>query len=272
MTKRLFTSSLLAALVFAAAVSTGFAMPSIGGPTGIVSVPTAEVAPVGEIQTALTYLSQQMYGADVDCWGLNVLAGVSEGAELWGAYATAKVDSPTIPVDANMWGFGGKYQLASEPEDSASLAIGASYEMWSDLISAVDMYGDADVFKAYLVATKDFSSMADEDWEWSDGGTRILGSLGILYLDIDIDGVGGDLTEPFVGFEFIGAGGTSLGLEYRLAGDIDVDDVFSAVLTHPFSPEFEVQIGTTNAGPSGIGLDDQDFFVRLGYTFGLGEE
>ncbi|NIQ99902.1 MAG: hypothetical protein GTN78_06825, partial [Gemmatimonadales bacterium] len=52
--------------------------------------------------------------------------------------------------------------------------------------------------------------------------------------------------------------------------DIDQDAVFSAVLRHRFQEAWEVEVGTTNAGPSGIGLDDQDFFIRLGYTFPIG--
>jgi hypothetical protein len=132
---------------------------------------------------------------------------------------------------------------------------------------------DIDILKAYLVATKDLTPMSDE-WEWTDGGTQILGTVGILYIDIDPDGAAGDeLTEPFVGLQFVGASGTSLGLEYRTGDDnIDQDDVFSAVLTHPLSPVCEVQVGTTNAGPSGLGLDDQDVFVRLGYIFPIGGE
>jgi hypothetical protein len=172
-----------------------------------------------------------------------------------------------------MWALGGKYQFTSEPKDEASLAVGASMEKWSDLALGADMYGggigDIDVIKAYIVATKDLTPMSTGSWETGGSTTRMLGSVGLMYVNIDPSGADSEtMTRPFVGMEFIGAGGTSLGLEYRWKDDdIDEKAVFSAVLTHRFSPEFEAQVGTTNSGPAGIGLDDQDIFVRLGYTF-----
>jgi hypothetical protein len=289
MTNRFWASSLLAAFVIALAGSAGLAMPSLGGPTGIVSVPTAAVAPVGELQTAITYQSRErcamadslgMYGGgqvDEDIWALNLLAGVSREAELWAAYAYIDQDTPTESVSADLWAFGAKYMLASEPEEVCSLAIGGGYGAYSDLIlgSAAGMYAmvdDVDCFNLYLVATKDFTPMSDELWEWEGGGTRILGSLGIMYIDVSPDCTPSeDLTELFLGLEFVGAGGTSLGLEYRFEDDVlDQDDVFSAVLSHRFDNQVELQVGTTNAGPCGLGLDDQDFFVRVGYDFPMG--
>jgi hypothetical protein len=271
MRKNLWTLPLLAAFVIAVSGGVAFAIPSLGGPTGIVSCPNALVAPLGQLQTALTYQSQEFYTADVDYWALNVLTGVSEEAELWAAYAIADQETPTESETANMWAIGGKYQLAGEPEEQAALAIGGSWETWSDLALA-GAPDDVDVFKAYIVATKDFTPMG-EAWEWSDGGTRMLGSLGLMYINIDADSgaIDDSLTKPFVGLEFAGAGGTTFGLEYRWKdSDIDMKAVFSAVLGHAFSPAVEAEIGTTNSGPSGIGLDDQDFFVRIGYNFPMG--
>lgn len=277
MMRKLCTLALLAALAVFAAGGAAQAMPSLGGPTGIVSVPNALVAPQGQLQAALSFQSQsqEMYGGgvDVSIWQLNLLAGVTKQAELWAAYALADQESPTASETAHLWALGGKYQLTSEPKDQAALAIGASMESWSDLAGAGDMYGlsvgDVDVIKAYIVATKDFTPMTGGTWEYNNTTTRILGSLGIMYAKVDPDlGDSESMTRPFVGLEFIGTGGTDLGLEYRWKDDdLDAKAVFSAVLTHKFSNKIEAQIGTTNAGPAGIGLDDQDIFVRLGYTF-----
>ena len=267
-----WTLPLLAIFVIAAAGGAAYAMPSLGGPTGIVTVPNALVAPPGELQTALSFQSQQMYGdVDVSTWSLNVLTGVSKGAELWAAYALADQSTPTASQTAHMWALGGKYQFTSEPSDQAALAIGASWEGWTDLATAFSMYTeDVNVLKAYIVATKDLTPMAGGNSEWNNTSTRILGSLGLMYVHFDADSsdVSDSLTRPFVGVQFMGTGGTSLGLEYRWQDDdIDAKAVFSAVLSHRFSSKIEAQIGTTNAGPSGIGLDDQDIFVRVGYTF-----
>jgi len=276
MKKTFWTLPLVAALLLVVGMGSAYAIPSLGGPTGIVSVPTAAVAPNGELQTALTYQSQQMYGGniDVDLWQLQALAGVSDEAELWAAYALADQATPTMSETANMWAFGGKYQLAREPEDQTALAIGGSLEKWSD---SMMMYGaapqDVDVWKLYIVATKDFTPMSGQAWEWgSAGGTRMLGTLGVMYISLDPDlGDSESLTKPFIGFEFIGAAGTTLGLEYRWKdSDLDEKAVFSAVIRHQVSPEMEVELGTTNAGMSGLGLDDQDFFLRVGYKVPMG--
>ncbi len=272
--RKLWTLPLLAIFVIAAASGAAYAMPSLGGPTGIVSVPNALIAPPGQLQTALTYQAQEMYDADVTYWALNVLTGVSKQAELWAAYALADVDVPTGSADtAHLWAIGGKWQLTSEPKDQASLAIGASWQSWSDLSISDSMYSeDVSVMNAYIVATKDFTPMTGANWEYGSTTTRILGSLGLMYINIDPDSSESDnLTRPFVGVEFIGAGGTSLGLEYRWK-DSDLDDkaVFSAALTHKFGKGIEAQVGTTNAGIAGLGMDDQDFFVRLGYSFPMG--
>jgi hypothetical protein len=276
MTRKLWTLPLLAVFVIAAAGGAAYAIPSLGGPTGIVSVPNALVAPPGQLQAALSYQAQKMYG-DVDAkyWALNVLTGVSKGAELWAAYALDQQDTPTGPSEtAHLWALGGKYQFTSQPKDQAALAVGASWQGWSDLFVASTMYTtDVTVINAYIVATKDFTPMAAGNWEYTNNATRILGSLGLMYIKFDPDG--GDsqsMTRPFVGIEFLGTAGTSLGLEYRWKDDdIDANSVFSAVLTHKFSNKIEAQIGTTNAGPGGIGLNDQDIFVRVGYTFPMGK-
>jgi hypothetical protein len=282
MKNRFWTLALMMAVAIAAGSGAVVAMPSLGGPTGIVSVPNALVAPTGQLQTALTYQSQtyasSMYGDNVDAtyWALNVLTGVTDEAELWAAYALVDQDMPTGSETANMWAIGGKYQFTKEPEDQASLAVGGSWESWSDSVLAGggSMYGtgDFDVFKAYIVATKDFTPMTGQAWEWSEGGVRMLGSVGLMYTKLSPDqGDSMSMSRPFVGLEFLSAKATALGLEYRWKDDdIDMKSVFSAVLRYRFSPVIEAEIGTTNAGPAGIGLDDQDFFVRVGYTIPMG--
>ena len=267
MSSRLWTLPLLVAFLIAAGAGTGFAIPSLGGPTGIVAVPNALVASQDQLQTALSYQSMEaaalgMYGTeDFTLWGLQALLGVADQAELWGAYSTVSNDD-----DSHIWGFGGKVQLAKEPQDQASLAVGGAYQAWSDA-------GDLNLWNAYIVVTKDLTPLGGESWEWSAGaGPQMLGSVGLVYINLDPD-VGEDdsLTRPFLGLEFIGAEGAALGLEYRWK-DSDLDDkaVFSAVLRQPVSKDWTVEVGTTNAAPGGIGLDDQDWFVRVGYNIPLG--
>lgn len=298
MNKRLWTLPVLVAVLLAVASGVGFAIPSLSGPTGIVSVPTAVTAPPNTLQAALSYQAikmqevqaASMYSAsetsgmyapvtstrrDLAVWSLQALAGVTDKAELWLAYSTVRDTE-----DSHIWGIGGKVALTKEPEEPAALAVGASYKRWTDglQVAVTSMYGgpvtiettDVKVLQAYIVATKDFTPMKGEKWEWGPGGgTRMLGSLGLMYERVD-PGVGDsqNFTRPFIGFEFMGAGGTSLGLEYRWRdNDLDEKAIFSAVLRHRFSSVLTAEVGTTNASPIGTGLNDEDIFVRVGYSF-----
>jgi len=268
MTKRIWTLPVLAIVLIALGSGSSFAIPSLGGPTGVVSTPTAMVAPMGDLQAAISYQSLEMYEAD-SAWALQALAGVTDQAELWAAYTRVRGGE-----ESKLWGFGGKLQLTKEPKDQATLAVGASYGVWADMAIASGMY-DVTCENAYLVVTKDLTPVGGQGWEWGPGGgTKMLGSLGLMYISLDPDIAGADsmsLTRPFVNMEFIGAGGTTLGLEYRWK-DSDMDDkaVFSAVLRHPMSDAVTAEVGTTNASPGGLGLGDQDWFIRLGMSLPMG--
>jgi hypothetical protein len=284
MSKRLWMLPVLVAVVVVAGSGTCLAIPSLGGPTGVVSTPTAAIAPQGELQAAVSYQSLEVGAAsayeaaeDFSVWSLQALAGITEQAELWAAYSSLRDGENT-----SLWGFGGKLQLTAEPADDATLAVGASYGVFKDYVTSISMYGgpatsvttDAKIRNAYIVATKDLSPLSAEGWEWGPGaGTRMLGSVGLMYISLDPDeGSGESLTRPFVNLEFIGAGGTALGLEYRWK-DNNMDDkaVFSAVLRHALSPRVTSEVGTTNAAPGGTGLSDQDWFLRMAVTMPFGQ-
>jgi hypothetical protein len=299
MSKRVWLLPALAILLVAVGGSAAFAVPSLGGPSGIVSVPNALVAPVGQAAAAVSW--QQMQGLDLysdtglgdfSVWSLQVLGGVASGAELWAAYSNSADD-----LDTTAWGIGGKFQFLREPEAPVTLAVGASYQketgdvsiaVADEMYATVDLDLDANVWKAYLAASKDFTPTGLTT-EWA-AGTRIVGTAGVLWLSADLDvTLGGSAVEdlfggpitgsgseslfrPFLGVEFMGTQGTTLGLEYRWKdSDLDFKNVFSAVLRQCFPNGFFGEVGTTNADQVGLGLDDQNFFVRAGYVFSFGQ-
>ena len=281
---RFWAIPVLVGLLVAAACGAGFAIPSLGGPTGIVSVPNASIAPVKSLETALSLHNFRvvsegagMYGAsthdDMTALSFQILTGVSDEAELWAAFQNVRDGE-----DSHIWGIGGKFQLAREPEMPVSVAVGASFQKWidafaADAAAASGMYGatvepDATIRKAFVVATRDLTPIKDKKWGWGPGGgTRILASAGLLYLKVTGGGMSDSLTRPFLGLEFVSPNGATVGLEYRTKdSSIDEKAVMSAVLRYKFSPEFSAEIGTTNSSPVGTGLTDQDMFLRLGYT------
>jgi hypothetical protein len=266
MSKRAWPLVVTAALLVVMSGGAAFAIPSLDGPTGIVSVPNALVAPTGQMQGALSWQaikvteSTAMYGgSDTDSfsdWSVQVLGGVSNGAELWAAYSNANDD-----LNTSTWSIGGKLQFAQEPREQATLAIGGSFQQGSG-----DFDHDVNVSKLYLAATKDVTPSGLSN-EWA-ASTRFLATAGVLWASADAGSDFDDsLVEPFLGAEFVTAGGTSLGLEYRWKdSSLDTDGVFSATVRHCFEGGIVGEIGTTNADQFGLGTGNQDLFVRVGYS------
>ena len=189
----------LAVVLLAASSTAGHAIMSLGGPTGIVSVPNAQVAASGQLDLALGYETLEMYGHGDDymIWQLQALRSVSNEAEVWATYAT--IDNT---VDGAGWGIGGKWQFVRQPAlvaaglsyHTADAAVGQAYlPVWSP-------EADIDAWKAYVVATRDLTP--------NQPTLQVLGTVGLMLIDFDVNsgiGIGRDVSEqvlkPFVGVE-----------------------------------------------------------------------
>lgn len=330
MNKRLWILPVLAAILVASS-GVGYAIPSLGGPTGVVMMPNALVAPMGNLQVAGSYqtmsgsgtvaeagatastealvsalepyilpetaVSQFPYGTgdefdDFSVWSLQALAGVAEGAELWAAFSQDNSD-----FDVTTWAIGGKYVIPTQTASGTSFAIGAGYRSGSGdadllvnlgtalpdpVLVAYDL--DANATDVYGVVTQDFSSLAGSEWC---PGSKLLGSLGVLWKSVDAEvtastfvdpdtfigaaSLDESLLRPFAALQWISADNVYLGLEYRWEdSDLDADPVFSAVLGAQLAEGWTGEVGTTNADQLGLGLDDQNWFARVGYTFAMG--
>ena len=254
----------LAVVLLAAGSTPGHAIMSLGGPTGIVSVPNAQVAASGQLDLALGYESLEMYGYGDDymIWQLQALRSVSDEAEVWATYST--IDDG---FDGSGWGIGGKWQFVRQP---ALVAAGLSYHTADAGIGQAYLPvwspdADIDAWKAYVVATRDLTP--------NQPNLQILGTVGLMLIDFDIStglGLGGDVDEqvlePFVGVELVSAGGTTAGIEYRWGDEAEADPVLSAVLRTPLSEGAFWEIGTTNADLVGLGSDERGTFVRVIFT------
>ncbi|NIM04352.1 MAG: hypothetical protein GTO55_00825 [Armatimonadetes bacterium] len=254
----------LITVVLALGGTAAWAYPSLGGATGLVTVPTAEVVPVGAVDLAVDYQkvdvgakalasSLVMYEEEAEMLPIRVVAGVADDIEIWAAYNDADLDS----TDLKVWNAGVKYMIAHEAEDNVSAAIGASF-------GRLENSDDVDIMTAFAVASKSLNM---------GGGADVVSAkahLGVMWMDFDSP-ISEDLIEPFVGLEFTGEGGASLAVEYRMDdSDIDEDAPFSAVLRYPVggATPLWLEVGTTNAALAGVGLDDNDIFYGLCYRFG----
>jgi len=255
----------LALSLLAVSAPAGHAILSLGGPTGLVSVPNAHVAAPGQLDLALGYETLEvqadafgMYGPEEDytIWQFQALRGVSDEAEVWAAYSS--IDNR---LDGSAWGFGGKWQFVRQP---VAVAAGISYHTVDLSTSAAD--ADTDAWKAYVVATKDLTP--------NEPDLQILGTVGLMFMDVDVSapylGLRGPfdelLTEPFLGVELVSAGGTTAGVEYRWDDDVEPDAVLSAMLRTPLSEGAFWEIGTTNARLVGLGSEERGGIVRVIFT------
>jgi len=275
---------LLSAAMLAAGAGSAFAVPSLAGPTGLVMLPTADIAPSTEWQIGIGHRSfevAQMYGAeniDVSIWALSGVKGVADDAELWIAFQRA-----TNGEDRNIWEYGAKYLIGENLLPRGSLlggtkvAVGASLGRWSDALgfSAAGMYDtiavtDVETLRAYLVATKQFMPTYTGEWPWGEApGTRIVGSAGVMYLRVDADNGGGDsLLRPFLGVQCYGRRNLELLAEYRFKdSNLEDDALFSIAIRKPWGTSTNLEIGLTNASPIGLATGDQDMYVRLTYAW-----
>jgi hypothetical protein len=124
---RVWALPFLAALVIIAGSGVGFAIPSLGGPTGIVALPTADIATENKVDLVLGRQSFNIGDGDNTAWDLKALIGVGGRAELWAAHSRISSD-----FDSRLTSIGGKLQLMREPQDQASVAVGLGYFSWQD--------------------------------------------------------------------------------------------------------------------------------------------
>jgi hypothetical protein len=242
--------------------------PSLGGPTGIVSMPNAVTPPARTWQAALSYQGMRAPSSgtdqapdDLSAWSLQAAHRLADTAELWASYSSA-----ADHVGSRTWALGGKKMLThnmlmQSEGRGAGVAVGASYHRWGHAFTAGSLGDgaptpDANATKAYAVATR---VLTDGARSWS-----LLGSGGLMYIGLDADGGRvQSLTRPFVGLQAVWVG-TVMGLEYRWDDpSIDKKPVFSAAIRQVLSDEVTAELGTTNASLVGTGLSAQRLFLRV---------
>jgi hypothetical protein len=270
--------ALAGALLAACGASALAVVPSVAGPTGIVMLPTARIAPVNEWQTAAGYRSfrvEAMYGLediDVSMWSFNFLKGVSSDAEFWAMYTRASNGQ-----DTDVWEFGGKYRFREGIMPTRGLwsgldaAVGMSLGRWTDSLTMyqdVPFFTDTESLRAYFVLTKQLVPAYTGEWPWArPPHTRVDGTVGIYYLSVNPDfGDSASLLEWFLGMEVLFKNNIAFAVEYRFKdADLESDPVFSSLLRYPIDRQIDFEFGTTNASPGGLGLGEQDLFARITY-------
>lgn len=270
---------LVTVLALALCAGAAWSYPTMQGATGIVVLPTADVAKNGTVNLAVDYqkvdtakalgLSSLIYDeftgefieveadlGDTTVWPVRATVGLGGTAEFWGGYTFLEGDD----FDGNNWNVGAKYAFMTEAKNGFDLAIGGSYGQ-TDLDFADD---DLTTWSAFLVLSKTFMPCTESQ-------PSIRGTVGGIYQDFSDGFIDDSLFEPYLGLE-VGYDQFQLGLEYRFEDeDIDTDAPFSAVLRYQFKENpLWLQIGWSNAILlNGIGTDESEFFAGAGYSFGF---
>ncbi len=250
-------SILLVAVLVVASAAAALAYPTLNGPTGLVTVPTADTAPLGAVDLAVDYQKTGLKGLgssldmydpeDVKIIPIRAVAGVAPNAEVWAGYTKVSGD-----LDAKLWNGGAKYRFASEAKDKVDAAIGGSF-------GRLQNDEDINLSNAFLVLSKKLSTGSQK--------VGVKGHLGVLWLKV-ASPIDQTLIKPFIGVEITGDKGVSLVVEYRVKdSDIDSKAPFSAAVRYLVSEDLWIQAGMTNAALGGIGFDDQRFFGGLSYRF-----
>jgi|WetSurMetagenome_2_1015567.scaffolds.fasta_scaffold120235_2 hypothetical protein len=256
-------SVLLVALVLVILAVGAWAYPDLQGATGLVTLPTAGVAPVDTINFALDY---QKMSDDVKIYPARLNGGVTDRLELSAVYAKADGDVfGFVPIN-NFWEVGTKYAFMTEPKNKFALAVGGAYGNVD-----VDYFDNVTVSKLYAVISKNLGK-ALGDKKTID----LKAHAGLIWAKVD-DPMDVTLTRPFVGLEVCGKNKSSLALEYRWKdSNLEPKALFSAALRYPLGTGLNqplwLEAGTTNGGLMGYGSQDSKLFVGVAYSFSAAEK
>ena len=203
----------LAALVpFTATASLG-ATSSIG-PTGLLTVPTAEVVPMGTTEAMVAYDSLRVADEKIKVFPIvNLEYGFKDG-EVGATYFNIKGQTDVKALNA-------KYLFEKGNENSYALAVGVIY-----------LKGDAAETDLYLVGTQRLDAK---------NNARV--TAGVMYQKPS--GVSGSNTTAMFGLELGKPGKTTIGLDY-VVKDIAAGKLYGAILRQPIAKNLTGQIAVGN--------------------------
>lgn len=253
--------------------SATFAYPSLLGPNGGATLPTAATTAQGQFNIAVNYqfngetMTYEYEGItetdDVsDMLNIALLYGIAPNFEVGANYNNQSVDwtatdgYDTISGDEGMsnWGLNAKYAF-NDVFAGTNVAVGGVYQSFE--------MNDMNVWQVYGVATKAFM-------EAGEGATGVSGSLGLNYTSFDRDNdENNNATRLFAGLDVAFANNLSLLAEYQTKkSDFEDKAMTSIALRYPFTPSLTAQVAFTNSYRGLAGAEDNDLMLGLNYAFG----
>lgn len=231
------------------------AYPTLLGQTGTGVLPSAAVAPAGQVQVAADF-----YNTDDNAFPLRALYGVAPNFEIGAGYWLQDVNDE----NANTWDINAKYATPVR-------VLGFDW-------SLAALFANTDENALPLVATDNITGtqitwVGDRVIPLGGNDARLKGTLGINWTRIDFGADDGNAIRGFIGADF------ALANRLGLVGDIqtesdslgDTDPLFSVALRYAATKGLGAQVGFTNAAVNGlVGGNDSNFFAGLNLSFGGG--
>jgi hypothetical protein len=231
--KKLLILGMAATLACAA-----YAYPTLSGPTGLVTVPSAATVPAGQLQVAADWWSIAILDSALTA---RVLYGVTDNIELSVLYRTEESDA----LLGDVLGINAKLAVPIAIGDAA-WAVGAGYYDLSD--------ADETFFMAYLAGTREFNEnfRGTVNVQWSeDGLAQALNPIGALLLMNDSD------FQISIGAEASFDNGLTLVGEYV---NVLPGTIINLAARYPLTDALTAQIGYTVLDPVA--------FIGFNYAFG----
>ena len=250
------------------------AYPTLTGPTGLATLPTAAVAPAGQFQLAADWFDTEDTVGDTTI-PVRLLYGFGGNFEFGATYISSELSG---------FGLNAKW-LTPLTLAGFDWALGAQYvNLTDDFVVGEGDFGpevldiDATGTQVYFAGTRVLMDAED--------GIGLTGTIGLNWTKIEADlTLSDDLGEFDSESESEDAIRFYAGLEAAFANNLTVaaeiqsdgldflgeeDMLWSVVARYPFTESIAAQVGYTNA-ITFIGADDSNLFAGLTYAWGAAE-
>lgn len=289
MIARVFVGVLLASLC-----SLAMAYPNPIGPTCLISLPKAEVVPVGSVDVAAAAQRVEFDLTATDAlsgyiYPTRVISGVAPRWEVgvMGLPSSISGSVPGLPpMDFQLgtgWGVNAKYML----DTPTPIAVGASYAVMP--LTVIAYLGEPTMQRgASRIALPPGAVAVNEEWkmaqlyavatqnliEGTDSNPTLTGTLGMNWTDVRFsNGVDGNALRPFAGLVLTFPNNVMLVGEYQPQNPalaLDNTPVTSYGVRVPLGDNGLVETGFTNSYGT-LGTPTQQFFAGVGFRFGAME-
>ena len=261
-------------LLLGAAALAAWSFPTMYGDTGVVLIPSADVAHELRMDAAVGVMRMSQTNGGTYGFPIRVNYGATGNLELSGLVSESHGPAPGAE-NVQVVGGGAKFSLHQEKFDSQvpGAAIGARY-----FRTARGEWGNTDVMEGYGVLSKILYQAGDQ----LDTGYVIRAHAGAYYRYYKMETTNCATMAPFVGITYRSYTGMSVAADFipqesMLSKDVTFDlqahpitdppnaAVFSVMFRQPLSDNFTIEAGITR--PFGF-TKDNSFYLGLNYHYG----